>query len=460
MMSMFFSLFKKIVSLNYSLSFILILGLTSLLQASFFLDINETREYGLRCVRYDLKNQKYLSIQYGVELSEIKEGDKVLLLINKAVDPITIKGNLQGHIFRTSKKAVIVNDKGEKLGELPIGECYWGHKEDFPSKEEILSTLGKFDKKCPEGEGLPLKELNIKTKDAGSLGELATELTMISFGYKKIPSVNESNQGFDGVYERKSDKTLFLTESKCRDSSTAKKYMRYELSDEVIYKRLKDYSYSQSTNLIRKFIRKNPQNIFKLVQCVRENGTSNFCLEKFDIHFYRLILQKDFSIDDENDKEIAFAYLMDRFNLLDESDENFEKEMKELKTSFQENKDKIKRYRLEAQKTIEDVHPTFGKYDRENLKKIVKLMLKEGSAAIKTYKKDNKLEKCRDAFAAMFGEYGLEISRGPIDKLLSGKNEKDSIIYGRLWGCIIGNFGGICEKLGINHDDIIKGFSE
>jgi hypothetical protein len=87
--------------------------------------------------------------------------------------------------------------------------------------------------------------------ERGVLGELATELTMLSFQYYYNNAKMEYNHGFDGVYIDKSDKPeIFITESKCRsESKSAATYLKEQLSMHNIYTTLTKMSNSRIKSL-------------------------------------------------------------------------------------------------------------------------------------------------------------------------------------------------------------------
>ncbi len=144
--------------------------------------------------------------------------------------------------------------------------------------------------------------------ERGRLGELATDLTFMSFGYYKHPSQNESNQGFDGVFVDKSENPeLFLTESKCRNQSlAAKKILRECLFENAIYTKLQKMSQkqTQTKKRITEFLNKAPQKIFKVGYRLKINGKAQCKIEKFNNDVYQNILLATLSPDSpENEKK-------------------------------------------------------------------------------------------------------------------------------------------------------------
>jgi len=147
----------------------------------------------------------------------------------------------------------------------------------------------------------PLSAL-VSDKSANSnepwrLGELATEMTMIGFGYRLIPSANASNQGFDGVYVDSTDQHLFLTESKCRqEKKSVTTYMKENLDEGTFHGRLQSMPLlNPARQTIEQFLKFAPQSIFKFVHRIKPNGIAQCCVERFDFFAYQLLFFKSLS---------------------------------------------------------------------------------------------------------------------------------------------------------------------
>lgn len=125
-----------------------------------------------------------------------------------------------------------------------------------------------------------------------TLGELITELTMISFGYKRLSSQNTSDQGFDGVWtdDLTTPRFLFISESKCRnEEKSATLVMQEELDERNIHKRLRSEDIPVHT---RKFVEdfiKTKQPIYKLVSRLKINGQVQACINDFDFFKYQFL---------------------------------------------------------------------------------------------------------------------------------------------------------------------------
>jgi len=73
--------------------------------------------------------------------------------------------------------------------------------------------------------------------ERGEIGELATELTMASYGcFTKLFTQNGSNNGLDGAYTNSSNSLLILTESKCRGKSNTEEENLYQLAIKEVIK--------------------------------------------------------------------------------------------------------------------------------------------------------------------------------------------------------------------------------
>lgn len=133
------------------------------------------------------------------------------------------------------------------------------------------------------------EEASRRTRAA--FGELATEMTMLSFGYHGISSKNASDQGFDGVWidSMTIPKFLFLSESKCQNQKkSAEAYMKDELSDEEVSRKLLERTPEQTKRVIEWFINEQPNQLYKLVHRLKKNGQMQNCLKRFDPYSYQL----------------------------------------------------------------------------------------------------------------------------------------------------------------------------
>ncbi len=126
---------------------------------------------------------------------------------------------------------------------------------------------------------------NANSIERGDIGELATEMTMISWGYQKLPSQFEGGQGFDGVFVSKhSEPYLFLAESKCRQESvSAESYLKNTLNEAQIFERLKKPELAADTKQrIQSFIKDSPDRIYKVAYRLKLTGSAQCASKPFD----------------------------------------------------------------------------------------------------------------------------------------------------------------------------------
>lgn len=164
------------------------------------------------------------------------------------------------------------------------------------------------------------EESNTNQRERAKLGELCTELTMLSFGYTPLQSKNNSDQGFDGVWVDlgSNPNYLFLTESKCQDiKKSASLYMDEDLCDEEIERKLREKTPPQTKSIIEIFINEKPDRIFKLLQRLKPNGKIQSCIKKFDLYSYQLstTFKTIGSHSSNEEKKLAINTLAIRMNL-------------------------------------------------------------------------------------------------------------------------------------------------
>jgi len=142
--------------------------------------------------------------------------------------------------------------------------------------------------------------------ERGNLGELATKLTMIGFGYGGHFSKYGTDNGFDGIFtDISGNPEMFITESKCRERADGvKTIMRDNLSEEKInfkLKRISTHTHPSLSDearerlvatgeLVREFISQSPVKIFKFAHRIKSDGTCECLVEKFDLSKYQASL--------------------------------------------------------------------------------------------------------------------------------------------------------------------------
>ncbi|WP_139016883.1 hypothetical protein [Candidatus Odyssella thessalonicensis] len=146
-------------------------------------------------------------------------------------------------------------------------------------------------------------DVSDNNKERGTLGELATTLTMIHFGYQGHFSKYGTDNGFDGIFtDNSDDPEMFITESKCRERADGVKTI---MKDNLFEKKIADklqriFTYTHPTlsiqakkrlvetaTLVGNFINENPDKIFKFAHRIKPDGICECLVEKFDVSKYQ-----------------------------------------------------------------------------------------------------------------------------------------------------------------------------
>ncbi|MBT5390475.1 MAG: hypothetical protein HOK20_06040 [Alphaproteobacteria bacterium] len=183
----------------------------------------------------------------------------------------------------------------------------------------ISKQMNSFSKRCPAGndfevefvtgkshESQPLSNISAdqseNNDERGRIGELLTELTMLSFGYWGHYSKYGTNNGFDGVFiDNSDDPELFLTESKCKERTDGVDViMRDNLSENRIFEVVNSMTEGAHPKLeigvlsaLRKtgknvsaFITDTPEKIFKFSHRIKPDGTAQCLVHPFSLEEY------------------------------------------------------------------------------------------------------------------------------------------------------------------------------
>ena len=150
----------------------------------------------------------------------------------------------------------------------------------------------------PFTEGtLPRLFHDCDNQEKGAIGETATILTMLRFGYTQAASKYRGNSGFDGIFcdKLQSSKQVLLTESKCWTvSKTADSHLTSDLSNHKIYKRLQEMESLQgdwvrpNASALKAVMQDPSAEIHKFAHRLLENGQSEWAHEKFSTLQYEL----------------------------------------------------------------------------------------------------------------------------------------------------------------------------
>jgi len=242
-----------------------------------FIDVDECTlpsGRGIRIAAFDTEDQKFDFVNYHPSPNPEQEGWM-------AQDMLGILYTHSGNVSLPQMfdlKKFIIRTRGSFLNEeirpyitLVDGKHFFKHKvqgiKQYPlSAEKIYSKLQGFSI-TPKGnlqviingvvgteEQIPGNR-DVRGKEKGRLGELATEMTFLSFGYSRLPSQNSSNHGLDGVYVDNIRKplNLFLTETKYRsESKSAEAYMRDDLNEEEICRKM-EKAHPETQRVIKSF---------------------------------------------------------------------------------------------------------------------------------------------------------------------------------------------------------------
>jgi hypothetical protein len=331
--------FKKLS--HFIIYFVCIFFIPLHLLATTIIDIDnfsfpKTQVKGVRVTRFDPFAQEFTGLDYFVQPSAAPFTRNFMGL---AIDgncnvtiPVTFK--LKNYIIRTSGDI-----KQENLDDAqPVAWKYWEIDDYKANGEEMTRTVLSFNDIAIQPGSAIMKRLNAKSKktkpgddfsatihrthatetclfnnltgdetnnkvERGVLGELATQLTMMRFGYSGRFSKYGTNHGFDGVFadDFSDDPDLFLTESKNKGRADGvPTIMRDELSEAKIATKLKQISDGENKSLsddarellvatgkeIQGFIDKEPTKIYKLAHRVKPDGTCQCLVEPFDIKQY------------------------------------------------------------------------------------------------------------------------------------------------------------------------------
>ncbi len=324
-------------------------------------DFLEENRRGIRVVSFDTNYQKYNYIGYldysfvsgkgltqeewlpwpndEYQSSPFWISSKGNICIQKTFNPtkyflrtyaniINVENQPQGNIFqingvtKTILAPVIAPSHGNTVCSYlssfssdvstPSFTCVSG----FPNSPRFFSEIVTV----PEGNPKYEAAQKASQRERGKLGELVTEMTMLSFGYMPLPSKNSSDQGFNGVWadSAKEPTSLFLCQSNCQQQKkSAEAYMNEDLNDEEIARKLKERTPPQTRTIIECFMREKPDSLYRLAQRLKKNGQVQSCTKKFDLYSYRhsTILKNISPTSSLEEKKQALEFIATQMNL-------------------------------------------------------------------------------------------------------------------------------------------------
>jgi len=339
---------KLVIKMSRVCLFVALLCLSFQAQAATFVDLNEVtfsenkqQKKILRLVLFDIENQEYSHISYynlssGIALSPAPKrqlpldpkfaGIKVFHDGTNGI--IEVNGEQKDRYITRVPGVMIQGTITPRTSEEIRGmlSSFTGSAQTTPFKATTYVLKGDKDKEKQfiaedEREFTELSsDKNANSIERGVLGELATEMTMTSFGCTRYLSQNASNHGLDGVYTT-SDRHLFLTESKCHEArKSAEAFMGEDLNEGRIYGKLQAIvdPYLDTKALIEDFIAKTPQSIFKIVHRIKPNGKSQYCIQPFDLFLYKVAQPQSALISVDSSpvhKQLIFKGLRERIDL-------------------------------------------------------------------------------------------------------------------------------------------------
>ncbi len=294
-------------------------------------DFGEGRK-GLRLVDFDIDAQTFKSIRYykyPAESGKLANYEGFQVELRSAAGGGSIKiscatakefQNFAVSFVETFESAFPSSIMEKK--ELRKGyEVFWKKREDkwIEKGSSILEALNLKSKKTTGGAAFEVLHLSHDEATAGNwsdtkkpfslivegggeigqkknnteralLGELTTTLTMTWFGYKQYYSKYGAEKGIDGVFwDASTDPELFITEAKNRSTSfSVTKCMKTNLAESHIATALPLLTGAggESKTKIEYFIEHTPEKIFKLAQKVKDDGTVQCLVKKFDKEAY------------------------------------------------------------------------------------------------------------------------------------------------------------------------------
>lgn len=262
-------------------------------------DIKKGVKKGVRVSVFDTDKQKYESIRYYAAASSSKDrfptgsiaGDPYKdTTINLTISwdgTITVPDGVstKGYIFRALGKIVHTPKIDIRPGQYILESLMKYSKQQNNGSDFTASYYkqdGTKEKDCTFSNLNPNQEKN--RDERGVIGELATTLTMLSFGYKKLPSQNGSKHGFDGVFIDDSEEPeLFLTESKCwNKKETAKTTLKDSLSHQKINDRVTKTTMADTKKTLENFLMDKKKKCFLFVHRIKNDGSAQCEVQEFD----------------------------------------------------------------------------------------------------------------------------------------------------------------------------------
>lgn len=278
---------------------ILTLPLTSL-QGVIVVDFEDLSDEKTRIVALNTKTQQLLLYK---EASQILEEH-----LNGYILNLTSPGNasIKKNVLPFLSDPMIIRSKSFISGcegwynrSFTPYNVYSSELITIKSPQEIEAILPKFKKKEDVGADFSITREGRKgvqtlgtlsNASKGSLGELATTLTMLSFGYSQHPAKYGGDNGLDGVFESWSKEYIWLTQTKQeKKQRTAGNIMEKFLNEGKIWETIQDMErigrpeVKQTAVLIRQYFQEKPQSVYKLSYRMMDKGIAQCQVKPLNI---------------------------------------------------------------------------------------------------------------------------------------------------------------------------------
>ncbi|OJW51170.1 MAG: hypothetical protein BGO67_12670 [Alphaproteobacteria bacterium 41-28] len=257
----------------------------------------------------DISNGKTRIVALNTRTQQLLLYKEVSQVLNERLNGYVLSFASPGNIQVQSdspQEAMIVRSKkvisvDQNLQQMPCASynIYSSQQITIKSPQEIEAILPKPKKKEAAGANFPIDregDKGIRTLESlsnaykGALGELATTLTMLSFGYTQHPSKYGGDNGLDGVFEDWGRKYLWLTQTKQeKKPRTAPNIMRNFLNEGKIWeaiqemKRIGTPEVNLTATLINRYLRDRPQAVYKLAYRMMDKGMAQCQMCPLDI---------------------------------------------------------------------------------------------------------------------------------------------------------------------------------
>jgi hypothetical protein len=282
------------------------------LKGSIVVDFEKISEKKFRVIALNTKTQQLLLYkEIGKNQNEeLTEFNKYGYTLNIIFNPnINIEVILDLNIFPREPMILcsknIIHCDGWDHGCLGDYNIYPSDIIIVKTPQEICGILPEPRKKEPSGTFFPIvryEDKSVKTlenlsiEDKGKLGELATTLTMLSFGYIQHPSKYGGDNGFDSVFEtgpfvsEESTKYLFLSQSKQeKKQRTAENIMKVFLNERKIWETIQEMEriggpdVQATANIIKAYFQEKPKNVYKLAYRMMNKGLAQCYVNELNI---------------------------------------------------------------------------------------------------------------------------------------------------------------------------------